>query len=114
MCKHLYNSPTKNQNTIKRPPLRTKEKLHKPTVRTLTAHPRANVVCVETFLKFVLIPSRELALKRCHVDSRSNCKRKFIPQGHNTIVKRNPASPPVMGDSQIPHIGTFCVFLILF
>ena len=49
-----------------------------------------NIICVETLLKFVLISFVDLALERCHVDSRSNCKRKLIPQGHNTIRKRSP------------------------
>ena len=40
-----------------------KQKLHKPIVRTLaTCHPRANVVCVETLLKFVLIPLKDASL----------------------------------------------------
>ena len=52
-----------------------------------TCHLRANIICVETRLKFVLIPFEELALERCHVDSRSNCKRKVDSTNNNSENK---------------------------
>ena len=38
--------------------------------------PRSKCCLRETLLKFVMIPSGELALERCHVDRRYNCKKK--------------------------------------
>ena len=88
----IKEKKNKQKQKTKTKKTKTKNKnLHLPTVRTLaTCHPRANIICVETLLKFVQIPFGELVLERCHVDIRSNCKRKLIPQGHNTIKKTKP------------------------